>query len=360
VSSAVRPLRVGDIPQVVTLRRKAFRLSERPTDAGLGEAYERVFLHNPWYDDALPSLVYEDTAGRVRGFLGVMPRPMRFEGRAIRGAISTEFMVDPESGPSAGAQLLGTYLNGPQDLSISDRANDKARALFHSLGGSMVLWYSVYWARPLSAMGAVALEPLGRGVTRPVRDLMRILARTVDAAAAGVGLRRRARPHLEAREEDLDAAAVVTHLGRVTREQLLAPDYDVPSVAWLFDRLAERRHYGELRKVKLVDPGTGVIGWFVYYVKSGGRAELMQLAAVPGREHHVLEHLVHRAGRDGAVVLGGRLDPQFVGCFADGHYSFSVGQPWTILHSRHPELVAALQGGRAWFSRLDSEWWMSF
>jgi hypothetical protein len=34
--------------------------------------------------------------------------------------------------------------------------------------------------------------------------------------------------------------------------------------------------------------------------------------------------------------------------------------PWALVHSPRPELVAAIQRGEAFLSRLEGEWWMSF
>src|SRR6267143_5016749 len=116
-----------DIPDIVRLRRQVFQLTERPSDQSLADCYERVLLRNPWYDDALSSLVYENARGQPCGFIGVIGRPMEFEGERVRCAVSTEFMVDPEERGIIGVQLLRRFLEGGQDLSVSDRANDVGR-----------------------------------------------------------------------------------------------------------------------------------------------------------------------------------------------------------------------------------------
>lgn len=60
------------------------------------------------------------------------------------------FVVDPEARASMpGMRLLGTYLAGKQDLSITDSANDTSRKLLKGLVFSTILPYSIHWARPL-------------------------------------------------------------------------------------------------------------------------------------------------------------------------------------------------------------------
>jgi len=130
----IRTLERGDIPQLVALTHEAFLDSERAGDS-MAAYFERIFFHNPWIDPDLPSLVYEDKAGRVGGFVGVVPRRMMFRGEGIRVAVTTQLVVAPRYGGQVGRRLLRQVLSGPQELSITDDANDAARRLWEGLGG---------------------------------------------------------------------------------------------------------------------------------------------------------------------------------------------------------------------------------
>ena len=56
---SIRPFVKAAIPQVADLREKVFGCREsRPQT--LRAYFEAVFYISPWYDDALPSLVYQD------------------------------------------------------------------------------------------------------------------------------------------------------------------------------------------------------------------------------------------------------------------------------------------------------------
>src|SRR2546428_7119045 len=148
-SGRVRPLAERDVPQVVDLYERIFRKSGTHDPVAAGEYLHEIFCRNPWRHEALPSLVYEDEAGRIAGCLGVMPRRMSFEGRPIEAAISHTFMVEPGSRSSLAALALArTFLSGVQDLSIAE-GGGPSRRILERFGGSTSLLYSLRWTRPL-------------------------------------------------------------------------------------------------------------------------------------------------------------------------------------------------------------------
>ena len=357
----VRVCRPDDIPELVRLRHRVFRSTEQPSDESLAAYYQRIFFENPWRDEAFPSLVCEGAQGQPVGFMGVVPRPMLFQGEPVRATVSTEFMVDPEERGLAGVDLLRSFMQGSQDLVVSDRANDAARALIEAFGGVTLLWYSLYWVRPLRPAG-YALEQLGwRGVARGVRLALRPAARLFDACATRLVAGRYYQQGPAGVAEPLEVDTILTTFQRVAEKHRLVPSYDKDSLRWLLGRLEERViTCGPLHRVQIRDSGGGVIGWFLYYLNPERRAEVMQLAAVEGHRGQVLDHLLHHAWRRGAVLACGRLDAPFVGSLLERGCSFALARPWTLMHSRRRELVDVFQSGAAFLSRMDSEWWLGF
>jgi len=355
----IRAFRLDDIPDMVRLRRRIFRITERPSDDSLAAYYQRVFFENPWQDDAISSLLYENGRGRPSGFIGVVPRPMVFQGEPVRAAVGTEFMVDPEERGAAGIQLLERCLRGPQDLSIADRANDAARALWEGLGGVTALWYSLYWSRQLRPAGYLVCRLESR-VPRRVGQVLRPAAGVLDACAtrvlAGGSSYRQAPPGFV---EPLDEDTLVTELRRVDKRRLL-PSYDKASVRWLLERLEERVACGTLERAQIRDSQEGVIGWFLYFLYPDRRADVVQLAATARHRGQVFDHLLHHAWQRGAVLATGRLDAPFMGSLLERGYTFNLARPWTMMHSRRPELMALFQSGGAFLSRMEAEWWMGF
>ena len=64
-------------------------------------------------------------------------------------AVPTQLMADPEDHTLAGVTLLQTFMNGPQDFSVTDLAGDQTRRIRTALGDTLASLYSLYWIRPL-------------------------------------------------------------------------------------------------------------------------------------------------------------------------------------------------------------------
>jgi hypothetical protein len=358
----IRSFRRGDISAVAALRQQAFRLSERRSSAALADYLETVFFRNPWVDPRVPSLVCQDEAGALVGFLGIIPRPMRFWGKPILAAVGTQLMVAPGwRGRLAGRRLARAFIQGPQDLSLSDTANDVARRLWESVGGATAVLYSFQWRvalRPARyATQRLAHRPLGRLAAFAARPLTTV----IDALSirGAYGRRWRTLPS-QVRMDGLDAASLLEAFRDESRDFALRPTYEDGSVAWLLQLAAEKQQFGSLRG-RLVQRSNGVpIGWFLYYARAGGGAHVMQVAARRGGESAVLNALYHDAWRAGAVSLTGRVEPRLVPHLADRGCRFFREGPWVLAHARRPEILNAVLRGDAFVSRLEGEGWLSF
>ena len=343
----------------MALRLQAFRFSERRSASELAVYFERIFFQHPWRDEELSSWVYEDGRGHVTGFLGVLPRRMMWRGQPIRLATSTQLMVAPRSRGLVGLWLVRAFLTGPQDLSLSDTANDTSRRILEGLGGSTSMIHSLAWLRPL----------------RPCRDLASRLARGWGIAGRAAALAARplvaAGDAVAARMQDgaarrpagsvqpLTSALMLAHLD-VLASRRLRPVYESGSLDWLLEQVAEKRQFGTLER-GLVRGGAGdVAGWFLYFLNPGGVSHVVQVAARPTTGRLVLRHLFHHAWARGATAVSGRLDPALVADLAALGCAFQRDGPWVLVHARRPEILQAIERGDGFLSRLDGEWWLSF
>src|SRR5437899_3272665 len=82
----VRHFGRGDIEQVADLSWRMLSQESGPAPSRLRSYFEELYFHNPWRQDSLPSLVYEDAKGELVGFLGVIPRRMMLGERVIQVA----------------------------------------------------------------------------------------------------------------------------------------------------------------------------------------------------------------------------------------------------------------------------------
>ena len=356
-ASSIRPFAEPDLRAVTALHRRLYPENAFP-EADLRSYFQRIFFENPWYDPEFPSLVSEDSSGNVTGFLGVMQRCMVFQGRPIRVAVSAQLLVDPASRSSlAGVQLLQKYFQGPQDLFITDGANETARSLWEGLGGKTALLYSMDWTRPLRPSRFVTFLlrkrlPLGALAATPASALLDMFATRIS------GSHFRLQPQNFA--ESLTVATLLENFSAFAGRLSLVPDYDHASLSWLIEEAARKKSQGSFRKV-LVRNEKGVAqGWYLYYVCPGGISQVLQLNAKKHTVEAVLRHLFYHAWKEGSLAVRGRLVPRFLDELSAHQCMIQRGSSWTLVHSRNAELLQAIDRGDAFLSRLEAEWWMRF
>jgi hypothetical protein len=236
----IRPLDEGDIPQVADLYQRVIGTHAGPSSPELQSHMQDVFLRNPWIDKRLPSLVYQQQGEKITGFLGVIPRRMVLKGRTVRVAVSTSFVVDPSSRHTlAGIQLLKTFFQGPQDLSLTDGANDPSRKVWEALGGRAVPLYSIYWTRPLRFMQyTTQVVKKKRERLAPLLSVLRPISMAVDAVAARMHPNNYTRPPAQILREACEAKVLLECIQRFCEGESLLPAYDVDSLRWLLDMAA--------------------------------------------------------------------------------------------------------------------------
>jgi hypothetical protein len=356
-----------DIPQVAALHDKIFgHQGKCPARAlppqlrqELHRYLERVFLDNPWYDEALPSLVATGPHGRISGFLGVVPRRMSLNGRPVRVAVSTQFIVDPDS-RGHGAALLFKFFSGPQDLALADDANADGRRAWEAAGGATALPYSLRWTRLLSPARYLASELLERARLRRLEVLARPFCHAADSLA------RRRLPHWFGsrapawRESELTVGTLVEYISLLAGDTSLRPDYEEPSLHWALESAAQKTQFGPLRKRLVRDENGEVRGWYIYHAKPAGTSTVLQLAGRDGSIGAILDHLFFDARQQHSLAVSGILLPQWAPVFSEKKCFLNYGRPWTLVHSRRSEIMAAFQRGNVFLSRLDGEWPMRF
>ena len=351
----VRACRRDDLPRVAALYEAVMRSGKRTPAPRLAEYFERTFFDCPWADAEIPSLVYEDDAGCIIGFLGSHVRRLRLDGRTLRIACGGQLVADPQARAPVGAILFRTHLRGPQAATFTDGANETVRRMWEVCGGEAAHLKTIAWTRilrPARYAGDYALRRLGRpAAARALRPLWRPL----DALAVRLA-GRRLRPPARASAEGLDARAVMDHLPLVTELLRGYPDYDEAFLEWLFREMAAVKSRGTLVR-SLVRDGRGqALGWYVYYLE-GGVAHAFQVAAKRGAAGEVLDALFHHAFENGAAAVHGRLEPQLAGALAARRcvYGWSGG---ALLHSTNPALLGVLLSSQCWLGLMDGESWM--
>jgi hypothetical protein len=360
----IRAFIEGDIPHVARLHRTVFKTADRASAMGLDSYhayFTRVFLDNPWRDHALPSLVYEDDDERIVGFLGVVPRRMTMNGRRFQAAISSQFVVDPATHVGLVAvRLARAFLEGPQDLSISDEANDIARKIWEGLGGTTALLRSLHWTRPLRPAQLAVAMLRGRPRLAPLAVAAGPLARTLDAMATRI-------PHSHFHQsrpegssaESLTEEAMLSYVPEPARAGSLHVEYDERTLHWLLEQARQRKAGGSLHAAA-VRSQKGIIGWYLYHLDRDRIANVLQTAAGPTAICDVLDHLFYESSEHGAIAAAGRVEPRYLQALSDRYCLFHRRGPWMLLNTRQSDLLRSFETGDAFFSRFDGEWCLGY
>jgi hypothetical protein len=364
-SSGVRQFIKDDIPQVADLYQRVF-LPHHAGDrsalcASLSAYFEDLFFAGPWDDEFISSLVCVDSAGKVVGFIGVIPRRMLFKGRTLRMANSFHFMAEPANQTLAGVQLLKALLSGPQDFTFTDHGGDIGRRVWEGLGGATAFVQSFNWVRLLRPTShafnlASARKPELANYARVAAPI----CQGTDRALSRLLPRWLAKPDAALRETGLDAGTLLQCIEQCSVPYALRPVYDEETLNWLLDRAGQFDQRGELQKVALCDAQGELIGSYAYYLNRAGASKVLQLAAKKGAIEQVLDHLFLHAWQRGAAALAGRLDPRLMRELTNRHCRFDGEGGWTMVHSNDSELLQAIHCGDAWLSRLEGEWCMLY
>lgn len=351
----VRPAVPEDIPQIAELYSRVF---DAPVGLdGLRSALYKIFFGHPWIDNRFPSLVYQ-AEKRIVGCLGVMPRPMSMKGRPVRAVISHTFMVDRNTCATlAGVELIRALLSGRQDVLLA-QSSSQSRRIFEAVGGSTSLLQSLGWTGILQPT-RYALSFLKRhGLHPAVSAALAPLCRVVDVITGQLPPNpfRLSVPGLSG--EELGAETLAMCVSEFSRDRALQPTYDVTSLRWLLDLLARQNGEIALRKVLVRDAARQIVGSYLYYSHPTGVADVIQIAARPTSTAQVIDHLFSDAQRRGLLAVSGQMDPHLMRALTAKHCLFNCGS-WLLVHSRHPEIVAAIHRGDAFLTRLEAEWWIS-
>jgi hypothetical protein len=355
----IRPFVIDDIGAVARLYQKTFGDRAKSPDSGFRGYLEQLFFGNPCVDPDVPPLICQDDDGSIIGFLGVLCRRMVFKGRAIRVAVSTSFMVDPDRRRTlAGVHLQRAFFAGPQDLSMTDGANDASRILWEQFGGITVPLYSLWWTRVLNP-SRYALEwcATKRGWCVPFAMLFKPLAMALDRVAASLPPNDFVSDVPETAVEELDTKTLLECIGQSSASSSLKPEYDLHSLAWVLDMASQKKVYGSLWREVVRNVHEDIIGWYLYYQNPNSCSQVLEFWAIKNSVHQVLHHLFRSAWRGGSLAVSGRIEPMFIREVSEQYCRIHSGT-WMLAYSRDADILHSICRGDAFLGRLEGEWWL--
>ncbi len=357
--SRIRSFEPDDIPQVAALWLRIWRNSCGDVPESLLLYFKKIYFENPWVEMDVPFLVHESENGQIDGFIGLIPRPMRLDGRPILSAVSCGIMVAPEvRGQGVGLALRERSFQGPQDLVFTDGAAASAKGIWEKAGGQSCLIYNARWSRTLLP-GSSLLEKSKRRIGTAAATF-HCIAKLLDNLAIRFQLGAYRLPQTKFDSVEVANAAEIISLRDMLEPPAdLCPVYDQQSLDWLLAETAEARSRGEFEKIIVSDASGERIGWYVYFAKPGGISDVMQIGGKPEHIEDVIGHMMNRARDKGSLALTGQLDARFAPALKKARCKFTTASSFYV-YSRDPDILRAVHSGQTSLSRLDGEWWLHF
>lgn len=318
------------------------------------ELYPRLYLDHPWASERFPSFVSEDRDGQLNGAIGVMNRPFRLGDEELMAAVSAELFVDPTSRSSlCGLQLLKQFLNGEQDFSIADVANETTRQIWTRLGGSVLPVYGMTWMAMLDpcrfATSLALRNSLPGRIARPVARLVDAIARRLVSVESDVDVSKLT-------GEPLQQSHVVEFSNELLGHHSLKPIYDEGGTNWIWNRLNfVSRNAGPSRQTLVRDAAGKPLGWHIYQWKPGHVARVSQVVARENSEPQVFAHLLKALKQSGAPGAIGRVQPDLLQTLIDCGCLLRRRSCHVLIHSKRQDILQAFESGTAFLSLLDGE-----
>lgn len=350
-----------DIPQVVELHWRHMRQDNGPVPPGVESAFRELYFTNPWIESSFPPLVYENSKGKIVGFMGVTVRKMSIRGNPISVSFGGNLIVHPDARSGlATPRLIGAFLAGKQDLLLTDSANEKSRKILERLGCLTVPALNIHWVRPLRP-GQFATSIIARAtgplVSATVKPLIKPFGSLADLMAAKFYPRLFGRISPRLKGEDLDVETLLHCMSEFRKGYSLWPEYDLASLRWLLSFMERTRSArGDLRKVVVRDDDQKIVGWYIYYVKPGAVGDVVQIGGDQKSTKDILDHLFWDALEHGVIGLHGVADSRRTPDFSDKGCFFTCRGGWTVARSRNQEILKSLNCGDVFLTRLDGEW----
>ncbi|MET3581850.1 hypothetical protein ABID19_004903 [Mesorhizobium robiniae] len=288
---------------------------------------------------------------------------MQFNGRQLRAAICSSLMVeDHERDPMAGARLLKAYLDGPQDISFSETANDISTKLWTRLRGVVLPQYSLDWIRVMrpstfvlglsaSRMKLVRmLIPFAHAIDRFYCRRMKSSERRWSGVAAdGAG-------HGAFQMSEIDSHTFAKLVEPLTTHFALRPAWEEDLLDHILTDAAQKLDLGELVFVSVASPVGTNVGAFAYHARRGEIGRVLQILALPGQAGSVIDCLIDHAAARGVSGLRGRIQPALLEAMLGRRIAFLTVAS-TVVHSRDPELLDAMKTSQAFLNGLAGEQW---
>ncbi|WP_449414746.1 hypothetical protein [Ochrobactrum teleogrylli] len=347
-------MRVDDIPAVRDLFRQVFRPEATSNDESFDRYFQQVFFENPYYDADLCSIVHEDSKGEIDSTLCVLPIPYHVDGKIVMGRLLCAYMMRPGSSPRGAAELTLTLRSRPNDFSFSDSAAPVSTRHFSAVGGITLDTHGLAWTRIFRAASYVAQFVAERRAALRGWPAAKV-GQLLDPLVPLPKLRNSTNGKLAVQDiEQSDAIGLIRHF---------LPTYDAypawteQDLHWVLNLARDNRAAGALRSCSVSGTSGEPVGFFCYYARPNGIAEVLSILAPKNREQAVVEVMLSHLQEAGHIAAQGRADPHFLGALSQQSVMFFRLKANVCVVTANPDVLNALDHNDIFVGELAGESW---
>jgi len=355
--TTIRSFKPNDTDAVADLFWQTFKHKQPPAPRSLKDYMRTLYFTNPSYDEHMSSLVYEDQQGRIQGFIGGIPVHFRCKDRKITALVAGNHMVNPNlNDPYAGTLLLRKFFAGPQDLTYTDTANNISVRMWKLFGAKTLASSSIRWIHILRPIPFSAFVMKRHALGKVCSSLLYPLSRLTDCFYSKIKFRppKNILTHID--QCKIDTSTILKSLKDFMRDRIVFPDDNEESLNWRLSLASQKIEFGDLQKCGVLERGK-LLGWYLYYVRKGGIAHVLQFVARAKKANQVLNHLFIEAYHQKALAVMGHADLKHITEYSKHNCHLFLRNALAMVHTRDPEILSAFLEDEAFISRLEGDWW---
>lgn len=355
VRPPIRFFTPSDLDAVCAMAKELFPVNYETDPDELKELLRRLYLENPINVNGISSLVYEGPKGSIDGFLGVIKRPMLWNGKRIIAALSNHLMLkNSERSTLASVALIKAMMQGEHDFCFTDSSSDTSRFLWERCGGSTAWAYSMHYRHMVKPFSFVRNRITNKSLMAayyPVRKAGDFIANHTPGSPFNF-------KEPAGKIEEIHTGELLILMDEMYKSVSVKPVYTIETLNWLLETMQIEQRKGEYKLIKIINRRGTTAGWVFYHQKLNGMCQIIQFEAKNGMQDFVFQALCYHAFKGGGVELEGRLDPRYFKRFGNKSTIFVPGRLWTLIHSKNQELMLDLQTGKAALSKLEGDMWL--
>jgi hypothetical protein len=146
----------------------------------------------------------------------------------------------------------------------------------------------------------------------------------------------------------------------VLGKKVLMSDLDPPHVQWLWEIMADSTKPRRVCKSLVLSHHNQPVGWVVYCVHSDHHAKIIEFGCQPQHTAAVLSEFLEYAIATGVYgVRGDCSTPELTLAVVSQGAKLQFEPSGSVFHWKDPQIGTALTHGKAMWSELDGESWIS-